>query len=114
MTIRQLESGFGMNYQEKSLTYTEKNKVEKIPIFTDEIIDYRKLSNEEAKNLYYAYKQNDLMKSKIETYIDIEEKELEYDDIREVKKYQNRNDLIDYYKEEVKIQNNELKHEVWA
>jgi len=114
MTIKSVQSGYGMNYQEKRPSPISSNMFEEASISSEEIIDHRVLSKEEEKNLYYAYKANDLMKSKIEIYMDIEEKELKYKDIREIQEYENKSDLIKYYKNEVEIQNNDKKYEVWA
>jgi len=114
MKITSIQSGYGMNYNENNSNLTKHNLVEKLVIPKEESIENIKLSKEESKNLYYGYKVNNLMKSMIEIYMDIEKKELEYEDIRDIRKFQNRNELAEFYKEESKIQKNNTQYEVWA
>lgn len=107
-------NNLNLDYFNKNQQEEKKFDIEIQANAENEIIDYRKLSNEESKNLYYAYKTTNLMKSKIEIFMNLEENELTYKDIRDIKKSQNRVDLINYYNKEVNIQKNDSKYEVWA
>ena len=116
MTISSIQSGYEINYQKNSSNNTFNEKVEEVS--SSKIIDYRKLSNEEAKNLYYTHKENNLMKSKIEIYMNIqeenEENKLDYNDIREIQKTQNKIDLTDYYSNNAEINKETTSYQVWA
>jgi hypothetical protein len=113
MTISSIQSGYGMNYQEKNSNNTFKETVAEVPSST-KVIDYIQVPNEEVKNLYLTNKETNLMKSKIEIYLDIENKELAYEETSGIKKLHNRNNLLEYYKEEVRMEKDTLKYEGWA
>lgn len=81
-----------------NLDYYSKNQIK---IDSDnEIINYRNLSNEEAKNLYYTSQVSNIMKSKMETSINLDKKE-------------NRSDRIEHYKE-ASLHRDNLKYIGWA
>ncbi len=107
-------SNFNLNYLNKNEKQKESINREIQPEIEKERIDYRKLSNEESKNLYLAYQTSNLMKSKIEILMDSEENNLTYKDIRDVNKSQNRIDIVESYNKQVNIQKSDSQYEMWA
>lgn len=108
------ESSFAQGYLNNNLKEQQSLDTE---IKTDEdkkILDHRNLTDEEAKNLYLSYQTYNLMKTKIDIYLSIEEQDLEYKDIRELKKSENRLDAITYYNKQSNTAQNDSKFEAWV
>jgi len=119
MNIIAVQPSHQMNYQEQS-SNTKSNKiVEEVAKSSEsrEIIDHRKLSDEEAKNLYYSLKENNLMKTKIDIYMNNQENddnELDYSDIKELQETQNKMNLAEYSANNSNMQTEDTHFQVWA
>jgi hypothetical protein len=118
MNVTPVQSGYGMDYLQKGISNTNEVVEEKSTSTVESINEDRKLTNEEARHLYYANKATDLMKSVIEIYQEAQNDEAEdimdYQDIRDIQKTQNRMDMVQYYQNEARIQNGDTKYEMWA
>lgn len=80
-----------------------------------EILDHRKLSNEETKNLYLAYQTNNLMKQKIEIDMRVKADEhLDYEENHKLEKPIKRIDAMRYNSIQSLVTHNDFKYEVWA
>lgn len=75
--------------------------------------------NEELIALYYNHQATQIMKDRVNTIFDSqesdkEEESLDYEDIRDLKKLDNRADLLKYYEENNARIQEEKELEVWA
>lgn len=116
MRVTPIQTASGMSSNTNDSNSNKSETVEELVHSEEEKSESKRFSNEEAKNLYYAYRASNLMKSKIEIYLDIsnEDKDLNYSDIRDFTKLNNKSNILEYYKNEIKIQENDSKYELWA
>ena len=107
-------SNFDLSYSMKK--EVELNSKPKEEIVDTSVVSNRAIDKDNARELYYSHKANDLMKSLIQTYLDVQEEQSDFsfEDIREFNKKQNRIDLLEAYQDEITIQQNKTIYEGWV
>lgn len=108
-------SNFDLRYStKKEVALNSKSKEEEL--VDNSVIHDIEVDKSSAREFYYSYKANDLMKSLIQTYLDVQEEQSDFsfEDIREFTKKQNRVDLLQSYQGDVRVQENKTVYEGWV
>lgn len=103
--------------------YKKQIETEKVQVI-DEVNQKQIKHNKEEKNeeliaLYYNHQATQLMKDRVNTIFDSPEEDtktenLDYEDIRDLKKLDNRSNLLNYYEENYAKTQEKKELEVWA